>query len=118
LPVEDTGISFSASEARLLLSDTSAADVRTETGIRAKLAWLGQPYREDAMGRNLRAPTQSGSFETWSLGAFALFPYFHQCNLLSNSNRSESHSDRAEPNVFADRGLRKLLKINTLPIGM
>jgi epoxyqueuosine reductase len=55
LNIEHTGLAFSAAETRLLLSDTSAADARAETGIRAKLAWLGQPYIEDVLGRNLRA---------------------------------------------------------------
>ncbi len=55
LRTEHTGIVFSTAETRLLLSDKSTADDRAETGIRAKLAWLGQPYIESVLGRNLRA---------------------------------------------------------------
>jgi epoxyqueuosine reductase len=55
LRVEDTGLSFSAAETHRLLSPESIADERAETGIRAKLAWLGQPYVESVLGRNLRA---------------------------------------------------------------
>ena len=59
LRIEDTGLSFSAAETRRLLSPESTADERAETGIRAKLAWLGQPYVESGLGRNLRALLQS-----------------------------------------------------------
>jgi epoxyqueuosine reductase len=59
LRIEDTGLSFSAAETRRLLSPESTADERAETGIRAKLAWLGQPYVEFVLGRNLRALLQS-----------------------------------------------------------
>lgn len=55
LPIEHSGLCFSAVETRLLLSSDVAADDRAETGIRAKLAWLGQPYAEGVLGRNLRA---------------------------------------------------------------
>ena len=58
LKIEHTGLVFSAAETRLLLSGNSAADDRAETGIRAKLAWLGQPYIESVLGRNLRALLQ------------------------------------------------------------
>jgi epoxyqueuosine reductase len=59
LPIEATGLSFSGAETRLLLSDGPASDDRAETGIRMKLAWLGQPYVESILGRNLAALTQS-----------------------------------------------------------
>lgn len=59
LPIEDTGVSFSAAETRLLLSEEAAADDRANTGIRSKLAWLGQPYSEPVLGRNLRALLRS-----------------------------------------------------------
>jgi epoxyqueuosine reductase len=55
LPIEDTGLIFSAAETRFLLSDKSTVDDRAETGIRMKLAWLGQPYVESVLGRNLLA---------------------------------------------------------------
>lgn len=63
LPIDYTGLSFSAAETRLLLSDESIADDRAESGIRMKLAWLGQPYVESVLGRNLRALTQSRLLE-------------------------------------------------------
>jgi epoxyqueuosine reductase len=58
LPIEHTGLSFSAAETRRLLSGGSTLDDRAETGIRMKLAWLGQPYVEPVLGRNLRALLQ------------------------------------------------------------
>jgi len=57
--IEDTGLSFSAAETRRLLAPKSTDDERAETGIRAKLAWLGQPYVESVLGRNLCALLQS-----------------------------------------------------------
>ncbi|MBN1570403.1 MAG: hypothetical protein JXA73_21350 [Acidobacteria bacterium] len=62
LPVESTGLVFSAAETRILLSDESTPDDRAETGIRMKLAWLGQPYVESILGRNLFALTRSKYF--------------------------------------------------------
>ncbi len=59
LDVEDTGLCFSAEETRLLLGSGPAGELRGETGIRAKLAWLGQPYAEPVLGRNLRALLQA-----------------------------------------------------------
>jgi epoxyqueuosine reductase len=55
LPVENTGLVFSPTETRLLLSDIGTMDDRAETGIRSKLAWLGQPYAEPVLGRNFKA---------------------------------------------------------------
>jgi epoxyqueuosine reductase len=56
LTIEDTGVSFSNAETRLLLSqDLSTMSAGAENGIRSKLAWLGQPYVEPVLGRNLRA---------------------------------------------------------------
>jgi epoxyqueuosine reductase len=56
LKVEDTGVRFSNAETRLLLSqDLTNMSSGTENGIRSKLAWLGQPYVEPVLGRNLRA---------------------------------------------------------------
>jgi epoxyqueuosine reductase len=55
LPVEDTGVCFSAEETRTLLTGGGPASASAESGIRAKLAWLGQPYAEPVLGRNLRA---------------------------------------------------------------
>jgi len=60
LPVEETGLTFSSDETRQLLAGgqgelcTGAA-----TGIRTKLAWLGQPYAEPVLGRNLSALKRS-----------------------------------------------------------
>lgn len=61
LHMEDTGLGFSSDETRFLLSPDSAADDRAETGIRIKLAWLGQPNVESVLGRNLRALLDAGS---------------------------------------------------------
>jgi epoxyqueuosine reductase len=54
LPVEETGLCFSAEETQAILAGDEA-ESRTESGIRNKLAWLGQPYAEPVLGRNLRA---------------------------------------------------------------
>ena len=59
LQVEDTGLAFSAAETRWMLSIGSTDSERAETGVRAKLAWLGQPNVESVLGRNLRALLQS-----------------------------------------------------------
>jgi len=55
LPVEPTGLSFSAEETRALVEGAEANDAHTENGVRLKLAWLGQPYAEPVLGRNLAA---------------------------------------------------------------
>lgn len=55
LPIENSGLSFSAAETRVLLSNEQTTDDQVETGIRFKLAWLGQPYIESVLGRNLKA---------------------------------------------------------------
>jgi epoxyqueuosine reductase len=55
LTVEDIGLCFSLGETRALLGSGPAADPRWETGVRTKLAWLGQPYAEPVLGRNLLA---------------------------------------------------------------
>lgn len=55
LPVEDSGVRFSASETAALLDDDEPPDQHAESGVRAKLAWLGQPGMEGVLGRNLRA---------------------------------------------------------------
>jgi epoxyqueuosine reductase len=60
LRIDDTGLSFSSFETRWLLSRDAAADSRAETGIQIKLAWLGQPYVESILGRNLRALLNAG----------------------------------------------------------
>lgn len=54
LPVEDTGLRFSSTETKVLMSGASLAG-NAETGIRAKLAWLGQTYAEPVLGRNMAA---------------------------------------------------------------
>jgi epoxyqueuosine reductase len=61
LRTEDTGLAFSAAETRWLLSPDFAAADRAETGIQIKLAWLGQPYVESVLGRNLRALLNAGN---------------------------------------------------------
>jgi epoxyqueuosine reductase len=55
LTIERVGLRFSPAETSLLLSDDTAVHANTETGVRAKLAWLGQTYSEPVLGRNLRA---------------------------------------------------------------
>jgi len=55
LTVENLGLRFSAAETRALLSNEQTTDGQAETGIRFKLAWLGQPYLESVLGRNLKA---------------------------------------------------------------
>jgi len=55
LKVADSGVLFSAAETRALLENPDALDERNEAGVRYKLAWLGQPYVEPVLGRNLRA---------------------------------------------------------------
>jgi epoxyqueuosine reductase len=55
LTVEDIGLRFSPGETQALLGSGAAADPRWETGVRTKLAWLGQPYAEPVLGRNLLA---------------------------------------------------------------
>lgn len=55
LPIERTGLCFSAEETRALLDGGEGGGERPETGIGIKLAWLGQPYAEPVLGRNLRA---------------------------------------------------------------
>lgn len=59
LPIKNSGLSFSAAETQQLLSNEQASDDQAETGIRFKLAWLGQPYIESVLGRNLKALIQS-----------------------------------------------------------
>jgi len=55
LTVEETGLVFSAAETRALLVEDDGGDARAESGIALKMAWLGQPYAEPVLGRNLRA---------------------------------------------------------------
>ena len=55
LRIDDTGVCFSADETRTLIDGDGPADSHAENGIRAKLAWLGQPGVEPVLGRNLRA---------------------------------------------------------------
>ncbi|HVN76521.1 MAG TPA: 4Fe-4S double cluster binding domain-containing protein [Thermoanaerobaculaceae bacterium] len=55
LETVDTGLEFSEAETRALLEEGPRDRGRAETGIRFKLAWLGQPYAEPVIGRNLRA---------------------------------------------------------------
>ncbi len=55
LTVKDSGLCFTLGETRALLGSDPAEPPRWETGIRTKLAWLGQPYAEPVLGRNLQA---------------------------------------------------------------
>ncbi|MEW6366547.1 MAG: 4Fe-4S double cluster binding domain-containing protein [Acidobacteriota bacterium] len=55
LPIERTALSFSAADTRSLLGESAPDGYGPETGIRHKLAWLGQPAMGDVLGRNLRA---------------------------------------------------------------
>lgn len=59
LTVEHTGLCFSPAETKLLLSGDATIRGNAETGIRSKLAWLGQTYAEPVLGRNLRALTDA-----------------------------------------------------------
>ncbi len=62
LTIEDTGLTFSSAETQLLISEKGKLDARAETGIRSKLAWLGQSYSEPVFGRNLHALMQARDF--------------------------------------------------------
>ncbi|MBZ5587107.1 MAG: 4Fe-4S binding protein [Acidobacteriia bacterium] len=55
LEVVDSCVDFSEDETHALLGTGSGDRGRAESGIRFKLAWLGQPYAEPVLGRNLRA---------------------------------------------------------------
>jgi epoxyqueuosine reductase len=55
LATSNSGVAFSAEETRALLDEGTPADRKHEDGIRKKLAWLGQPYAEPVLGRNLCA---------------------------------------------------------------
>jgi len=61
LPVRDSGVVFSAAETRALLGGEGDGEESVESGVRAKLAWLGQPYAEPVLGRNLRALLDAGA---------------------------------------------------------
>lgn len=60
LEVVATGLEFSEEETRALLGEGPKPGGHAETGIRFKLAWLGQPYSEPVLGRNLRALLTAG----------------------------------------------------------
>ena len=55
LHVEETALRFSLRETQALRESGSGGEGREETGIRSKLAWLGQSYAEPVLGRNLVA---------------------------------------------------------------
>ncbi len=55
LRVEETGLRSSKRETQELLNPDREGDERAEGGLRAKLAWLGQPRAEPVLGRNLQA---------------------------------------------------------------
>jgi hypothetical protein len=55
LPVERTGVVFTAEETEALLGDGGVHEGPAREGIKAKLERLGQPYQEPVLGRNLRA---------------------------------------------------------------
>ncbi len=61
LDVVDSGLEFSEDETRVLLGEDAGPAGRAENGIRFKLAWLGQPYAEPVLGRNLRALLAAGA---------------------------------------------------------
>ena len=61
LEVEDTGLRFSAEETQALLEQPEALPPSAVDGIRRKLAWLGQPGLQPALGRNLAALLRRGS---------------------------------------------------------
>jgi epoxyqueuosine reductase len=54
LEIEETDVVFSSAETAALLAGQER-DRSVESGIAVKLAWLGQPYAESVLGRNLRA---------------------------------------------------------------
>lgn len=55
LPVVESGVRFSAAETDALLRAAETPDRPRHSGIAKKLAWLGLPYEESTLGRNLRA---------------------------------------------------------------
>ncbi len=59
LPVERTGVVFTAEETEALLGDGGVHEGPAWDGVRAKLERLGQPYQEPVIGRNLRALVQA-----------------------------------------------------------
>ena len=60
LPVETTGVVFTAEETEALLGDGGAHEGPAQGGVRAKLERLGLPYEEQqVLGRNLRALVQA-----------------------------------------------------------
>jgi epoxyqueuosine reductase len=59
LPVEDSGLEFSAEETKALLEHPQSPTPGLEASIRHKLTWLGPVYLEKALGRNLAALVRS-----------------------------------------------------------
>lgn len=59
MTVEDSGLHFSAAETQQLLCGEPIANGYGETGMRFKLAWLGQPTLKSVLGRNLKALMKS-----------------------------------------------------------
>lgn len=55
LPIESTGVVFTAEETGALLKATSDHEGPAWDGVHAKLEQLGQPAQEPVLGRNLRA---------------------------------------------------------------
>lgn len=55
LPVERTGVVFTAEETEALLGDGGVHEGPAWEGIKTKLEQIGQPYHEPVIGRNLRA---------------------------------------------------------------
>ena len=54
MEVVDTGVEFSEAETRTLLEGGEDEGGRGAFGVRCKLVWVGQPYAEPVLGRNLR----------------------------------------------------------------
>lgn len=63
LPVEDTGLGFSAGETKALIETPDRLSAHVANGLRKKFAWLGLSYPEDVLGRNLAALTGDRSNE-------------------------------------------------------
>lgn len=61
LPVESTGVVFTAEETAALLGADGGNEGPAWDGIRAKLDQLGQPNQEPVLGRNLRALLEAHS---------------------------------------------------------
>lgn len=65
LPVENSGVVFTADETSALLAADGEPEGPVGDGIRAKLEQLGQGYRNPVLSRNLRALVETRSEPPW-----------------------------------------------------